>query len=83
MLNFYHFYFVPTSGPWYTGAVWGNMVAWVICGALAFIWGRRKFVKWDRRRKEENERAHQELKEHITKGHEDIKRHITKTHRNK
>lgn len=74
--NFYHFFFQPTVGPWYTGNVWGNMVAWVICGFIAIIWGRRKFIKWDKRRKEHAEQLHEELKQHITNEHEKSRAHL-------
>jgi hypothetical protein len=64
-VNFWNFFFQPSTGPWYTGNVWGNMVAWVICGILAIAWGRRKLIKWDKARKVREEERHQEIKEHI------------------
>lgn len=58
-MSFYHFFFQPTNGPWYTGGVWGNMVAWVICGTIAGIWTARKLIKWNHKR-ERTEQAHHE-----------------------
>jgi hypothetical protein len=75
-MNFWHFFFQPTTGPWYTGNVWGNMVAWVICGVFAIIWGRRKIIKWDKKRKADDERRHQDMKAHITYEHEKSRKHL-------
>jgi len=77
-VNFYHFFFQPTTGPFYTGNVWGNMVAWVICGVIAIAWGRRKLVKWDKKREAEHERRHQDMKRHITMEHEKSRQHLEK-----
>ena len=77
-MNFYHFFFQPTTGAWYTGAIWGNMVAWVICGVIAIAWGRRKLIKWDKKRKAREEERHQELKQHITQEHRKSREHLEK-----
>lgn len=77
-MNFWNFFFDPKSGPWFTGNIWGNMVAWVICGVIAVLWARRKLIKWDRKRKVREEERHEELKAHVTKHAEEIHRHIEK-----
>ena len=82
-MNFYHFFFYPSTGPWYSGNVWGNMVAWVICGVIAVLWGRRKFIKWNRKRERVDQERHEDMKRHITKKHEELKAHITKVHNGK
>jgi hypothetical protein len=76
--SFYHFFFQPTAGSWYTGNVWGNMVAWVICGVVAILWGRRKFIRWDDKRKKLDSERHAEHIALLNKHHKELKAHITK-----
>ena len=41
--GFWHFFFSPATGPWYTGNVWGNVVATIplaLLGMAAFFWHR-------------------------------------------
>lgn len=63
----YHTIIAPSGQSLWAGSLWSNMYAWVICGVIAILWGRRKFVKWDRHRKEREEERHEELKQHISK----------------
>jgi hypothetical protein len=76
MIQFWHFFFAPIGQSWYTGNVWGNMVAWVICGVIAIVWARRKLIKWHKANlKRENER-HEDLKAHITAQHLVSRQHL-------
>lgn len=59
-MNFWRFFFQPNHAPWYTGNIWGNMVAWVICGLVAVIWARRKLIKWNRKREKTEQVRHEE-----------------------
>jgi hypothetical protein len=40
LTHFWRFFFAPHGAPFYTGNVWGNVVAVVPCGILAFLWAR-------------------------------------------
>jgi hypothetical protein len=40
LTHFWQFFFAPPAGPWYTGNVYGNVVAVVPCGVLAWLWAR-------------------------------------------
>ncbi len=43
LTDFLRFFFAPPHAPWWTGAVWGNVVATIplaIMGGLAFFWHR-------------------------------------------
>lgn len=76
MIQFWHFFFQPTSGAWYTGNVWGNMVAWVICGVFAFIYGRRKIIKWHKANIKREQERHEDLKAHISAEHTKSRQHL-------
>jgi hypothetical protein len=41
--HFVHYFFAEPGAPWYHAAVWGNVVAVIPCGILAFAWSRTKF----------------------------------------
>lgn len=81
------FYFNDFFGPgtWGTG---GNMIAWVVCGILAFSWQHRQNLKLHRERlalaRAQHQEAlmaaalrHQDMKNHVTQQHEDMKNHVT------
>jgi hypothetical protein len=59
-MSFWHFFFAPNGQPFYTGNVYGNIVAWVICGGLAITWSARRFIKWNRRRERLEQSRHEE-----------------------
>ena len=52
MTHFLQYFYVPASGPWYSGNVWGNIVAVTILGPLGVWWAHVKFkalhVRMDR-----------------------------------
>lgn len=50
---------------WPNGGIWSNMVAWVICGGIGILWGRAKFITWNREREERDNIRHELLKTHI------------------
>lgn len=50
-------------GTWGTG---GNMVAWVICGVLAFGWQHRQNLKLHHAREAAAEARHQALIRHVS-----------------
>lgn len=43
LLHFWHFFYVPTTGPWYTGSIWGNVFVVPVVVGLGFIWSKTKF----------------------------------------
>lgn len=40
LTHFWQFFFQPPAAPWYTGNVYGNIVAVIPCGVLAWLWAR-------------------------------------------
>jgi hypothetical protein len=63
-------------GAWGTG---GNMVAWVICGALGFGWLHSKEKARHLARMTQAARHQKELLDQAAEHHEDMKRHVTET----
>jgi hypothetical protein len=41
--HFFHYFYVPTSGPWYAGNVWGNVFVIAIVAPLGWLWAKSKF----------------------------------------
>ena len=58
---------------WSTG---GNMVAWVICGALGGVWLRRKLIAHHAQMLAQAAQHHKEQMAQAQVHHEDMKRHI-------
>ena len=50
MGDFVHFMFAPHGQPWYTGGIWGNIVASVITGAAVFLYAHLQFKKHKKQR---------------------------------
>lgn len=40
MIHFFRFFFAEPGQPWFHAAVWGNIVALVPSGVLAWMWAR-------------------------------------------
>jgi hypothetical protein len=53
MTHWFTYNFAPAHEPWYHGNIYGNMWAWILCGALAAMWIRAKFIA-----------VHNKLREH-------------------
>lgn len=43
LLHFFHYFYVPSTGPWYTGNIWGNVFVAPVVVVLAFVWSKTKF----------------------------------------
>lgn len=42
-LHFWHTMYWPVSGPWYDGAIWGNVFVVPVAAVLGWLWARTKF----------------------------------------
>jgi hypothetical protein len=60
-------------GTWGTG---GNMVAWVICGAIGGVWLRRKLITHHAQVLAQAAQHHKEQMAQAQAHHEDMKRHV-------
>lgn len=61
-------------GTWGTG---GNLVAWVICGAVAAVWLRAKLKAHHLAELAQAARHHKELMAQAATQHQELKAHIT------
>lgn len=43
LLHFWHYFYVPSQGAWYTGNVWGNVFVVAVLAPLGWLWARTKF----------------------------------------
>ena len=43
MLAFWHYFYVPAHGPFWTGNVWGNVFVVAIAAPLGWLWAHTKF----------------------------------------
>lgn len=43
LTSWFHYFYVPTQGAWYTGNVWGNAMVLLVLGPLGWLWSRTKF----------------------------------------
>lgn len=47
IVDFWKFFFAPDNGPWFTGNVWGNVVAMIPCGIIGGLigtfWAKSKY----------------------------------------
>lgn len=43
MIHFLHYFYVPSTGPWYTGNVWGNVFVGPVVLAIGYAWSKTKF----------------------------------------
>lgn len=50
MGEFVRFMFAPHGLPWYAGAIWGNVAASVLTGALVFAYAHLQFKKHKKQR---------------------------------
>ena len=64
------------AGTWGSG---GNMVAWVICGVIAFTWQHRQNVRLHNLRMALAKAQHAEVLQQARNHHEAIKDHIVTT----
>lgn len=42
-LHFWHYFYVPAAGPWYSGNVWGNVFVIAVVAPLGWLWSKSKF----------------------------------------
>ena len=61
------------AGTWGTG---GNLVAWVICGAIGGVWLRRKLITHHAQVLAQAAQHHKESMAQAQAHHEDMKRHV-------
>jgi hypothetical protein len=61
-------------GTWGSG---GNMVAWVICGAISFSWLAAKEKARHLAKMAQSARHHEEVMTQVALNHEDMKMHVT------
>jgi hypothetical protein len=61
---------------WPYGAVYGNVWAIIPCGLIAGLWGRRKLIRWNRRREAKDEERHQDMKAHVSREHQLSREHL-------
>jgi hypothetical protein len=47
---------------WPAGSIWSNMLAWVLCGGLAFAWTHRVLVRRHREQMAKLEAIHEHLR---------------------
>jgi hypothetical protein len=63
-IHFFHYFYVPSTGPWYAGNVWGNVFVIIVVAPLGWLWSKTRF--WPMR-----------PAEHLIKGlHTKIDNHI-------
>lgn len=43
LTHWWEFFFAPKGAPWYTGNVWGNVVAVIPLGVGGYLWSKTKF----------------------------------------
>ncbi len=41
--NWFHYFYIPSHGAWYTGNVWGNLFVIAIVAPLGWLWSKTKF----------------------------------------
>ena len=41
--HWFHTFYVPSSGPWYGGQVWGNVFVVAVIAPLGWLWSRTRF----------------------------------------
>jgi hypothetical protein len=79
--NWYHIIIAPRGQSIWNGSLWSNMYAWLICGILAILWGRRKFIKWNHKREAIDEARHNQHMNLLKKQHQEQMEHISKIHK--
>jgi hypothetical protein len=43
IVGFFHYFYIPSKGAWYTGNVWGNVFVIVVVAPLGWIWAKTKY----------------------------------------
>jgi hypothetical protein len=43
VIHLLEFFYAPRTGPWWNGAIWGNVFVIPVAAALAYGWSRTKF----------------------------------------
>ena len=65
MIHFLHYFYVPSTGPWYTGNVWGNVFVIAVVAPLGWLWSKTRF--WPMRPLEHAiHHVHERLDEHAS-----------------
>jgi hypothetical protein len=60
---------------WPNGSIWSNILAWVICGALAILWARRKMIAHHKEQLAQIAANHQQHMEKLEAIHKHLREH--------
>jgi hypothetical protein len=41
--HWFNYFYVPASGPWYAGNVWGNVFVVAVLAPLGYLWSKTKY----------------------------------------
>src|ERR1700722_6427464 len=41
--HFFHYFYIPATGPWYAGSIWGNVFVIAVVAPLGWLWSKTKF----------------------------------------
>lgn len=41
--HFFNYFYIPSSGPWYEGNVWGNVFVVAVIAPLGWLWSKSKY----------------------------------------
>jgi hypothetical protein len=68
-IHFFHYFYVPSSGPWYAGNIWGNVFVIAVVFPLGYLWSKLKW--WPLKPMEHLAKGlHTKLDGHITRQRE-------------